>query len=62
MQTSLSRDQFHEWVRKLAEQRWNAIVPSYAKCVTQTPDGKAFRWLHPTKGWRFVSRRRLGII
>jgi hypothetical protein len=54
--------QYLQWCRAMAEQRWNALVPNYARCVSQTPDGKSFKWLHPTKGWRFVSRKRLGLV
>jgi hypothetical protein len=40
-------------------QNWNALIPKRAKCV-EIVGGKV-RYLHPTKGWRLVSLKRLGL-
>lgn len=50
-----------EQINAEIQRRWNALVPRHAVCV-QNADRKGLRWLHPTKGWRKVSYRRLGII
>lgn len=38
---------------------WNALVPRRAVRVETTLTG--IRYLHPTKGWRHVSAKRLGL-
>lgn len=40
---------------------WNQHIPKRALGVRETKDGKAFEYLHPTKGWKAVSKRRLGL-
>lgn len=40
--------------------RWNAVVGKRAVRTDPLPDGSGFKVLHPTKGWRYVSNRRLG--
>lgn len=47
------------WVA-FTEARWNALIPKYAKCITI--GDTHVHYLHPTKGWRFVSKRRLGLV
>lgn len=39
--------------------RWNALIPKRACRVDLGPEG--VRYLHPTKGWRLVSNKRLGL-
>ncbi|WP_316173001.1 hypothetical protein [Bradyrhizobium sp. SZCCHNRI2049] len=38
----------------------NATIPPSA--VAAKADDRGIHYLHPTKGWRFVSFKRLGII
>ncbi len=38
---------------------WNRRVPASYRFVNGVPGG--FRFLHPTKGFRFISAKRLGI-
>ncbi len=38
---------------------WNAHIPKCAVKVEHMPDH--VRYLHPTKGWRRVSNKRLGL-
>jgi hypothetical protein len=40
------------------QSQWNALIPKHAVTVQTLAHG--VRWLHPTKGWRFVSSKRLG--
>ncbi len=40
-------------------QLWAATIPKCAMCVEIGP--RTTKYLHPTKGWRTVSNRRLGI-
>ena len=39
--------------------KWNALVSAKIIKVEDRPDH--FRLLHPTKGWRRFSKRRLGL-
>ena len=39
---------------------WNALIPKRARNVEVLPSGDV-RYLHPTKGFRFVSAKRLGL-
>lgn len=39
--------------------QWNMCIPKRAVRVDRVAGG--VRYLHPTKGWRFVSDRRLGL-
>jgi len=39
--------------------QWNALIPKCAKRIVHRPDGVLY--LHPTKGWRRVSYKRLGL-
>jgi hypothetical protein len=38
--------------------RWARLVPKPA-VITQDR-GDHFRFLHPTKGWKYISKKRLG--
>lgn len=52
-----------EYLKQIADfqvRRWNAIVPKRAVDVRETPNGTHFEYLHPTKGWKAVSRNRVG--
>ncbi|BBF92657.1 hypothetical protein [Blastochloris tepida] len=41
---------------------WNSIIPKCAKNVGPDPKRPGHtRYLHPTKGWRSVSNKRLGL-
>lgn len=40
---------------------WNQLIPPRALGVRDTPNGRAIEYLHPTKGWKRVSKRRLGL-
>lgn len=35
---------------------WNALIPKRALNVEA--NGEGVKYLHPTKGWRFVSKKR----
>lgn len=39
--------------------RWHRIIPPCAKNITFADTH--VRYLHPTKGYRYVSKRRLGL-
>lgn len=39
--------------------KWNAVIPKCALNVQE--DGDSIKFLHPTKGWRWVSKRRVGM-
>lgn len=39
--------------------RLNALIPRCA--LTWEPTDKGVRYLHPRKGWKHVSRQRLGV-
>jgi hypothetical protein len=42
---------------------WDAHIPKCAKLIEHVPPEKPthVRYLHPTKGWRNVSYKRLGL-
>lgn len=51
-----------EFLQRLAEaqrQAWNRWVPKCAVDVEMTPTH--VRYLHPTRGWKRVSRRKVGL-
>jgi hypothetical protein len=39
---------------------WNALVPAHAKALDAWAETHV-RYCHPTKGWRRVSKKRLGL-
>ena len=43
----------------LVTMRWSALIP--ARAVAVEIGATSTRYLHPTKGWRTVSHRRLGV-
>jgi Tfp pilus assembly protein FimT len=48
---------FARYIADLQVARWNAVIPKCAKHVQK--DGSSIKYLHPTKGWRWVHTRRL---
>jgi hypothetical protein len=48
-----------ELLFELKVARWNALIPACARDVVEL--ATAIRYTHPTKGFRFVSKQRLGI-
>ncbi len=40
---------------------WQQHIPKAAVGVRETKDGKAYEYLHRTKGWKRVNKRRLGL-
>lgn len=46
-------------IAQLQLAKWNALIPKCARQVHE--DGAAVKYLHPTKGWRWVHKRRLGM-
>lgn len=53
------RDLVHEKTRRMHE-NWNAIAPKRIAGIRYEAD--AVMVLHPTKGWRRISHKRLGIV
>lgn len=49
----------HEYLRQLTLAKWNAIIPKSA--LRTEEDGSSIKYLHPTKGWRWVHKRRLQV-
>lgn len=50
------------WLEAEARGRaWAHHVSKYAVRVERDEDRRGYRVLHATKGWRFVSERRLGL-
>jgi hypothetical protein len=41
------------------ERVWNILIPAHAQKAEVKPWG--VRWLHPTKGWKTVGKRRFAI-
>jgi hypothetical protein len=39
--------------------KWNAIVSKKMKFIRE--EGDSYVFLHVTKGWRYVSKKRLGV-
>ena len=52
--------QFARFIADLEVAKWNAIIPKHATCVQE--DGSSIKYLHPTKGWRWVHKRRLKVL
>lgn len=48
-----------EYTRASISYRWDQYIPKSAIRVSWTDD--SVRYLHPTKGWRRISNRRLGL-
>jgi len=44
----------------LLERAWNALIPKSAINATIIPE-TGVRYLHPTKGYRYVGKRRFAI-
>ena len=42
-------------------QAWNALIPKRAVRVEVDFSPTHVRYLHPTKGWRCVAKKRLGL-
>lgn len=40
-------------------QKWNSLVPASYRYVRETASG--FVFIHPTKGFRHISKKRLGL-
>ena len=55
-----SPESLFQFVRELATAQWNAIIPKCAMHVQE--DGSSIKYLHPTKGWRWVAKKRLRVI
>lgn len=55
----LSMSEF-QWF-KAAENigKWNSVIPKRAMHIQE--DGDSIKFLHPTKGWRWVHKRRVGL-
>jgi hypothetical protein len=60
MQSTLSPDDIQNLRTKLLERAWNALIPSSAINATIIPE-VGVRYLHPTKGYRYVGKRRFAI-
>jgi hypothetical protein len=45
--------------RALHERAWNSLVPRCALDLTMLPNG--VRYMHPTKGYRWISKKRFAI-
>jgi hypothetical protein len=44
-------------VRAYHEPRWNSLIPKHA-IATEVIPNVGVRYLHATKGWRYVSKKR----
>jgi hypothetical protein len=52
--------QFAQFIAQLETAKWNAVIP---KCALHAKeDGSSIKYLHPTKGWRWVHQRRLKVL
>lgn len=51
----------NERARQLHTQQWNALIPENALDIDVDFSPTAVRYRHPTKGFRYVSKRRLGL-
>lgn len=47
-------------IAQLQLAKWNAVIPKCALHVQE--DGSSIKYLHPTKGWRWVHQRRLKVL
>lgn len=52
--------EFARFATALKIAKWNAVIPKCALCVEE--DGSSIKYLHPTKGWRWVSQKRLKVL
>jgi hypothetical protein len=52
--------EFARFVNELKTAKWNAVIPKCAMHVQE--DGSSIKYLHPTKGWRWVHQRRLKVL
>jgi hypothetical protein len=59
MQNMPSPDQLNAIRAQFLERAWNALVPACAIAASLEPN--YVRYLHPTKGWRYVGKRRFAI-
>lgn len=50
---------FAQFIADLKTARWNAVIPKRAMHVTD--NGSSITYLHPTKGYRTVSKRRIEV-
>lgn len=50
----------HDYVRRVREASWNALVPACAVEAHIEPWGVRYR--HPTKGWKTIGKRRFRIL
>lgn len=48
-----------DFVSALRQRVWNALIPAHAVKAELKPWG--VRWLHPTKGWRTVGKKRFAV-
>jgi hypothetical protein len=54
----MQRSPMEKMILDFQRLRWNSLIPKHAVVVELVKSG--VRWLHPTKGWKYVSARRLG--
>lgn len=58
--TPSTHAEFARFVNELKTAKWNAVIPKSALLVEE--DGSSIKYLHPTKGWRWVHQRRLKVL
>jgi hypothetical protein len=59
MLDTLSPEEIHAHHRRLREAAWNALIPPCVIKAEVKPWG--VRYLHPTKGYKTVGKRRFAI-
>jgi hypothetical protein len=49
-----------DYQRSIFERAWNDLIPARALNATVIPE-RGVRYLHPTKGYRIISKRRFAV-
>jgi hypothetical protein len=60
MQSTPSPEAIIDIQTKLLERAWNALIPACAIGATIIPE-VGVRYLHPTKGYRYVGKKRFAV-
>jgi hypothetical protein len=60
MSNTAAAAEFARYIAALQTAKWNAVIPKSALRVKEA--GSSIKYLHPTKGWRWVSQRRLKVL